>query len=171
MRGGDQAFTAFVDACSAALMRFAYLLAPQPAHAQDLLQAALLRTYLRWSRVRDNPDAYVRRVLVTVAADERRRPWRREVTTAQPPEPTLAYDPTAAIDDVDELRRALAGLPARQRAAVVLHYHEGLSAAQTADLLGCSEGTVRSQATRGLDKLRVALATDSQEIGTGGDHD
>lgn len=55
MRGGDQAFTAFVDARSASLLRFAYLLAPEPTAAQDLLQTALLRTYLRWGRVRDNP--------------------------------------------------------------------------------------------------------------------
>ncbi|MBA3719673.1 MAG: hypothetical protein H0W95_05220 [Nocardioidaceae bacterium] len=111
MRGGDQAFTAFVDARSAALLRFAYLLAPEPTAAQDLLQTALLRTYLRWSRVRDSPDAYVCRVLVTVATDERRRPWRREVAMAEPPELTYAYDPTAGIDDVDELRRALRSLP------------------------------------------------------------
>ena len=171
MRGGDQAFTAFVDARSASLLRFAYLLAPEPTAAQDLLQTALLRTYLRWGRVRDNPDAYVRRVLVTVAADERRRPWRREVATAQLSEQASSNDPTGGVDETDLLRRTLAGLPARQRAAVVLRYHEGLSAAQTADLLGCAEGTARSQATRGLDKLRAALAPESQEIGTGGDHD
>lgn len=152
-------------------MRFAYLLAPEPTAAQDLLQIALLRTYLRWNRVRDNPDAYVRRVLVTVAADERRRPWRREIATAQLPERVKAYDPTTGVDDIDLLRPAPAGLWARQRATVVLRYPRGASAAQTADLLGCSEGTARSQATRGLDKLRAALAADSQEIWTGGDHD
>lgn len=90
---------------------------------------------------------------------------------AQPPEPASSYDPTSGVDETDLLRRTLAGLPARQRAAVVLRYHEGLSAAEPADLLGCSEGTARSQATRGLDKLRAALAADSQQIGTGGDHD
>lgn len=72
--------------------------------------------------------------------------------------PAEQADATERVDDSDLLRDALASLPARQRVAVVLRYREGLSAAQTADVLGCSEGTARSQATRGLDKLRAALA-------------
>lgn len=154
----DEEFRDFVAARSAALMRLAWLLAPDRTAADDLLQTALLRTYLRWRRIEHDPEAYVRRVLVTVAADERRRPWRREHSTDELPERPNASDPTGAVDEADALRSALAGLPARQRAAVVLRYREGLSAAQTAELLGCTESTARSQATRGLDKLRAALA-------------
>jgi len=156
--GTDEEFRDFVAARSASLMRLAWLLAPDRSAADDLLQTALLRTYLRWRRIQYDPEAYVRRVLVTVAADERRRPWRRETAVDVVPEDADDADPTGAVDEAERLRQALVGLPARQRAAVVLRYREGLSAAQTAELLGCSEGTARSQATRGLDKLRVALA-------------
>ncbi len=152
----DAEFGDFVAARAGALMRLAWLLAPDSAAADDLLQTALLRTYLRWRRV-DEPEAYVRRVLVTVAADERRRPWRRETSVDAVPERPDPADSTAAVDETEHLRAALADLPPRQRAAVVLRYREDLSAAQTAELLGCSEGTARSQATRGLDKLRAAL--------------
>ena len=156
--GTDEDFRDFVAARSVSLMRLAWLLAPDRAAADDLLQIALLRTYLRWRRVQYDPEAYVRKVLVTVAADERRRPWRRETAVAAVPEQAVDADPTAAVDEAHRLRQALVGLPARQRAAVVLRYREGLSAAQTAELLGCSEGTARSQATRGLVKLRAAFA-------------
>lgn len=163
----DADFVAFIGARASALMRLAYLLAPDAAAAEDLLQTALLRTYLRWRTVRHHPEAYVRRVLVTVAVDEGRRPWRRESPAAEPPDSGGSYDPMAGVDELDVLRRALAQLPARQRAAVVLRYREGLSAAQTGELLGCSEVTARSQATRGLDKLRAALGeqTDVERAG------
>lgn len=160
----DAEFREFVAARSAALMRLAWLLAPDRASADDLLQTALLRTYLRWRRIEHDPEAYARRVLVTVAADERRRPWRREQSTDRVPERAVAADPLGAVDDAALLRAGLAALPAGQRAAVVLRYQEGLSAAQTADLLGCAEATARSQATRGLDKLRAALAGDAVDV-------
>ena len=156
--GTDEEFRDFVAARSASPMRLAWLLAPDASAADDLLQTALLRSYLRWRHIHHDPEAYVRRVLVTVAADERRRPWRRETSVDAVPERVVDADPTGAVDEAQRLRQALVGLPARQRAAVVLRYREGLSAAQTAELLGCSEGTARSQATRGLDKLRAALA-------------
>ncbi|MBA2739197.1 MAG: hypothetical protein H0U47_06015 [Nocardioidaceae bacterium] len=94
----DADFSAFVQARSVSLMRLAWLLAPNHAAADDLLQTALLRTYRRWSRIEHDPEAYTRRVLVTVAADERRRPWRREASVASVPDRTERGDPTAAVD-------------------------------------------------------------------------
>lgn len=164
-RDVDADFTAFVAARSPALSRLAFLLTADEATADDLLQTALLRSYLRWSKVREHPEAYVRRVLVTVAVEDRRRPWRREIAWAQPPEAADPRDATAGVDELDAMQRVLAGLPARQRAAVVLRHAQGLSVAQTAELLGCSEGTVRSQASRGLDKLRTALSADPTSSG------
>ncbi len=159
----DAQFRDFVAARSAALMRLAYLLAPDPAAADDLLQTALLRTYQRWRQVAE-PEAYVRRVLVTVAVDERRRPYRRESAFEAVPDVPVADDALGRVHDAELLRSALAGLPARQRAAVVLRYREGLSAAQVAGLLGCSEGTARSQAVRGLGKLRAAWGDETATV-------
>ncbi len=165
--GVDADFSAFVHARSVSLMRLAWLLAPDRAAADDLLQSALLRAYRRWHRIESDPEGYVRRVLVTVAIDERRRPWRRETSVSSVPDRVDAADPTTAVDDAELLRRELATLPAGQRAAVVLRYREGLSAAQVAELLGCSEGTARSQASRGLDKLRASLADAGVDIERG----
>ena len=106
--GGDAEFRDFVASRSPALMRLAYLLAADAAAAEDLLQTALLRTYLRWMRIRHDPEAYVRRVLVTVAVDERRRPWRRERATAEVPEHPASEDPLTGVDEADRLRVALA---------------------------------------------------------------
>lgn len=163
--GAEMEFREFVAARSPALMRLAYLLAVDASGAEDLLQTALLRTYLRWSRINRDPEAYVRRVVVTVAADDRRRPWRREQATETVPEQLAPGDPLTAVDEAERLRVALAALPTRQRAAVVLRYREGLSAGQVAKLLGCSEGTARSQAVRGLGKLRAALSQPTEQSG------
>lgn len=150
----DEEFTAFVAARSATLLRLAYLLTGDGFAAQDVVQDALVRTYLRWRRIRSNPEAYVRRVVVTAAADEqRRRARRREVLAAEPPELTA---PAAAegLDPRDRLVTALRGLPARQRAAVVLLHWLGLGPDEVAEILGCSASTVRSQSARGIAKLR-----------------
>jgi len=164
--GAETEFREFVATRSPALLRLAYLLAADASGAEDLLQTALLRAYLRWSRISRDPEAYVRRVLVTVAADERRRPWRREHVTETVPDQPAPGDPLGAVDEAERLRGVLAALPARQRAAVVLRYREGLSGVQVASLLGCSEATARSQATRGLGKLRAALTRPSERKGT-----
>ena len=160
-RNGDRdaAFEEFVRVRSPALMRLAHLLARDAASAQDLLQIALIRSYARWRRISSNPEAYVRQVLVTVAIDESRRPHRREEPVGEIRDDVrgeATVDPYDGVDALDALDTALRELPVRQRAAVVLRHREGMSVAQTAQLLGCSEGTVRSQAARGLDKLRAA---------------
>ncbi|MCW2941551.1 MAG: polymerase [Actinomycetia bacterium] len=153
----DGEFRQFVADRSATLLRLAYLLTADRSAAEDLLQIALVRTYLRWRKISTNPEGYVRRVLVTVAADERRRSHhRREVVSGQVPDVARPDQPYDQIDVRDRLRVALAALPPRQRAAVVLRHWAGLEPAEVGELLGCSPGTVRSQTARGLDKLREA---------------
>ncbi len=168
----DAEFRRFVGSRSAALLRLAYLLAADRSSAEDLLQTALVRSYLRWRRISGDPERYVRRVLVTVAASERRRAHhRRELPSAYLPEAPQAEEPYGQLDARDRLRMALAELPPRQRAAVVLRHWAGLEPAEVAELLGCSAGTVRSQTARGLDKLRRAYAAQSEqpaEPGRGG---
>ena len=154
--GERAAFREFVDGRSPGLLRTAYLLTGDWHLAEDLLQTALSRAYLAWSRVSvaDSPDAYVRRILVNSWAKWWRRRWRGETPTAAMPE-TAGPDPYAAVDDRSSLAAALATLPKRQRAVVVLRYYDDLSEAEIAAVLGCSPGTVKSQASKALAKLRV----------------
>lgn len=157
MADRDAQFRQFVDERSAALLRLAYLLCGEHSLAEDLVQTALVRAYPRW-RLLDDPLAYVRRVLVSVAADEGRRAHRRrEQIVDEPPDRPTAGDETSRVDDRAELRAALAMLPARQRAAVVLRHWLDLDPTAAAELLGCTPETVRSQSARGLAKLRDAL--------------
>lgn len=149
----DREFTEFVTARRAALVRTATLLvAGDSAKAEDVVQTALTRLYLAWSRVRpDSVDAYARRCVVNAATDEHRSLFhRREQTWAQPPEVAVQQ---SAGDEATVLS-LLASLPSGMRAAVVLRHVEGLSIAETAHTMGCSEGTVKSQSARGLQRLR-----------------
>jgi RNA polymerase sigma-70 factor (sigma-E family) len=153
----DREFRQFVSDRSAGLLRLAYLVSADRAAAEDVLQTALVRAYLRWHRIESNPEAYVRRIVVTVAADEHRRPYRRrEVTAAQVPDAVDPSEPFGSAEVSQQLRDALRSLPPRQRAAVVLRHWVGLEPAEVAELLGCSIETIRSQTMRGLDKLRAA---------------
>jgi len=162
----DIEFRRFVETRSAALLRLAYLLAADRCAAEDLLQIALVRTYLRWRRISSDPERYVRRVLVTVAADERRRSHhRRELPSQSLPDGPDLDEPYGQVDTRERLRAALAALPPRQRAAVVLRHWVGLEPAEVAELLGCSAVTVRSQTMRGLDKLREAYVRQSDPAG------
>jgi RNA polymerase sigma-70 factor (sigma-E family) len=160
----EHVFRAFVVACSPSLLRTAYLLTHDQAYAEDLLQTALTKAWFAWERLNDDPRAYVRRVLVTTSVSWRRRRWSREVPTEKLPEPPL----TGTVDDRapgQDLWAALGRLPARQRAVVVLRFYEDLSVAETAQLLGCSVGTVKSQCSKALASLRrdTALAPVSEE--------
>ncbi|PZS33673.1 MAG: SigE family RNA polymerase sigma factor [Pseudonocardiales bacterium] len=151
----DDQFRDFVAQRSADLLRLAYLLCGDRVGAEDLVQSALLRAYSRWARI-SHPEQYVRRVLVTVAADEGRRAFRRrEQACADPPESPDTRDSFSQSDDRDRLRTALQALPAGQRAAVVLRHWLDLDPTAAAVLLGCSPETVRSQSARGLNKLRA----------------
>jgi len=162
---GEARFADFVVREQAALLRLAYLLAGDRGHAEDLVQTALMRTYRHWGRVagRGEPSAYVRRVLVNAHTSWRRRPLHREQATGWIPD-AAAPDAVLPADPAGPLGTALAALPPRMRATVVLRFYEDLSEQQTAELLGCSTSTVNTQATRGLDRLRAALsAADVEE--------
>ena len=152
----DEQFTEFVHASWPALYRTAYLLLGDHAEAEDLVQSALAKTYASWHRVRDLNAAtgYARTTLVNTASSWfRRRSWRNERPSASLPDRAHEHDPT----DRTLLVGALAQLPPRQRAAIVLRYYEDLSVAQTAMALGCSEGTVKSQTSDALTRLRALL--------------
>jgi RNA polymerase sigma-70 factor (sigma-E family) len=137
------------------LRRFAWVLSREEAAADDLVQATLVKLYLAWDRITDQQhvDAYARRALV----NEHRSTWRRasrrfEVLSEAPPE--TAHQPAAYDGEREAVWRFVQGLPPRQRAVIVLRYYEDLSEAETADLLGISTGTVKSQASRALASLR-----------------
>jgi RNA polymerase sigma-70 factor (sigma-E family) len=149
-------FDEFVVTRSSRLLRTAFLLTRDWGLAEDLLQTALAKSWFAWGRLGDDPEPYVRKVLVNTYASWWRRRWRGETPTeALPDAPAHAADPTAQIDDRDELWQALGRLPRRQRAAVVLRYFEDLTEAQTADALGISTGTVKSQTSKALARLRL----------------
>lgn len=153
-------FDEFVGARWAALLRTCYLLTHDRGTAEDLLQTALLKSWRAWSRLAENPEPYVRRVIVNTYASGWRRRWRGELPHATLPGESLP-DRSGLDQDVadrDLLWRALAELPRRQRAVVVLRYFEDLSEAEVAQLLGVSTGTVKSQASKALAHLRVQPA-------------
>ncbi len=152
---GRAAYTAFVRARGTSLQRTAYLLTGDWALAEDLLQTALAKTYLRWDRVTvDNPEAYVRRVLVTTYSSWWRRRWRGEVPHGDLPDVDAA-DRWADVDARAALGGALSRLPRRMRAVVVLRFHEDMTEAAVAEALGVSVGTVKSQCAKALAKLRA----------------
>jgi RNA polymerase sigma-70 factor (sigma-E family) len=153
-------FDAFVVARSPALLRTAYLLVGDEGLAEDLLQTALTKSWFAWKRITGEPEAYVRRVLVTTSASWWRRRWTRETPTAELPE-RLAPAGADGPSDRQDLWDAIGRLPRRQRAVVVLRYLEDRTEAETAHLLGCSVGTVKSQCSRALAKLRVDAALES----------
>ncbi|SEP78310.1 RNA polymerase sigma-70 factor, sigma-E family [Lentzea xinjiangensis] len=150
----DREFGEFVDARALVMRRTAYLLCGDWHRAEDIVQSALIKLYVAWSRVRkDSVDAYARKVLVRTAIDETRRGFfQRERIVDAVPERAV----TDSASDLD-LRQALDALPPGQRAVVVLRYWEDLSVTETARILGRTEGTVKSQAAKGLAALRELL--------------
>ena len=157
-------FVAFTRDHRNDLVRTAVLLsAGDEAHAEDLVQTTLTRLYLAWSRVRraDSPLAYARRSLTHVFIDEARRAHRRRETSVADPATSLPHEPEAAGAD-HELRElvlaSLASLGPRQRAVVVLRHWHDLDVAETARILGCTPGTVKSQNAKALAHLRDVLS-------------
>lgn len=143
------------------LIHAAIALTGSRSDGEDLLQAALERLLRRWDRIEGDAEGYLRRILYNMAADgwRRRGAWLRKLplvhaSSSQGP----GTDAVDAVDLRDALGRALAQLPPRQRAVLVLRYWEELSQAETAELLGCAEGTVKSAAARGLQRLRELTA-------------
>ena len=154
----DAEFSAFVLMHGVSLQRFAFLVCGNRNSAEDLVQTGLLQLLGSWSRVRD-PDArnaYVRRTII----NHQRSLWRRrastDVLTDTVPE-SAVLDPYTASDRRQDLNEVLQRLPVRQRAVVILRFYEDMSEAQVAELLGCSIGTVKSQTSRALAKLRTHL--------------
>ena len=157
-------FREFVAVRSAALHRTAYLLVGDWALAEDLVQTALVKTYLAWRRLDGIAavEPYARRVMINTATGWWRRRWRGERPTGQLPERPIAdgADQRAERDRVWQLLR---DLPARQRAVVVLRFYEDLSEAETARLLDISVGTVKSQTSRAMAAMRARLGTVEKE--------
>ena len=155
-------FAEFVHARSTALHRAAYLMVGEVSLAQDLVQEALTKTYVAWPRLRDkgNAEAYTRKAITTTAISWfRRKQWANERSTESPPD----KGSPGHADHVAQsawLWSALMELPVRQRAAIVLRYYEDLTEAQTAEAMGCAVGTVKSQVSVGLSKLRERLGDD-----------
>jgi RNA polymerase sigma-70 factor (sigma-E family) len=156
----EPAFSAYVAARRATLFRTACLLCGDPHLAEDIVQDTLARLYANWSRVSraDNVEGYVRRVLVNSHYSDRRRPWRRESTTATSVD--LALEPGMAPEDADAIWTAIRSLPAGQRKVVVLRHIWDRSVEETAADLGISTGTVKSQTRDALAALRRALTSD-----------
>lgn len=165
----DFSFDEFVAARARSMFRTAYLLVHHRETAEDLVQSALERAYPRWRRIQRTgaPEAYVRRIIVNLANDL----WRsgRGVQWAELDEdhqprivPSAAADPAERVATRDALMRALRSLPFGMRAALVLRHWEGLSERETAEALGVSLGTVKSQTNRGLERLRGAIGPPSE---------
>jgi RNA polymerase sigma-70 factor (sigma-E family) len=161
----EQAFTEFAVAARTRLRRTAYLMCGDWDRARDHVQEALVRVYVRWPKLQKQGGelAYARRAVASVVIDEARRRSSREF----PADPDLAQptteDVAAAVTDRAALMAALAGLPPRQRACVVLRFFEELDVRETAAALGCSEGTVKSQTSRALASLRSVFESASRD--------
>ena len=153
---GDPAFHEYVTSRSGSLLRMAYLLTRNRADAEDLVQAALAKTFQAWDRIEDRGavDGYVRRAMVNTHISWWRRRRVEEYPTDEIPDRPV-IDHTGDSEVQDALRRAIERLPQRMRAAVVLRYYEDMSEAEIANVLGVSLGTVKSTVSRAVAKLRI----------------
>lgn len=145
------------------LLRTAVLLTGSKEAGEDLLQAGLERLLRHWSAIVGDPEGYLRRTLYNLAADgwRRQRAWRRLPLLQTETAATVA-DGTGEVDTRDALIRLLVQLPPRQRAVIVARYWEQLSEAETAMVLGCSAGSVKASASRGLQRLRELSGTSTE---------
>jgi RNA polymerase sigma-70 factor (sigma-E family) len=161
----EREFDRFAAEVSDPLLRAGHLMTGDAKDAEDLVQETLLRVARRWKRVRfmDHPAAYARRVLVNLVLHDADRRSRQRAELWPQDHAAETADESAAralqeVDDLAEFRWALAQLPARQRAVLVLRYFADLPVAEVADILGCSEGTVTSTASRAAARLAQSLA-------------
>ncbi|WP_109508795.1 SigE family RNA polymerase sigma factor [Nocardioides speluncae] len=154
----DHEYAEFATGAMRDLRRMAYLMCHDWHRAEDVAQDTLLKMYDAWPRIRDHEGLmpYARRVLVRAFIDNRRRPWHREALVEPPNPPAVSADMDGVADRMLVLA-ALSELPPRRRACVVLRYYLQLSVAETAIVMACAEGTVKSQTKRGLEDLRDAL--------------
>jgi RNA polymerase sigma-70 factor (sigma-E family) len=155
----EQEFDAYFRARRDAVRRTAYLLCGDWHRADDHAQAAFVALHRHWRRIRDRAalDAWMSRTLVRSVVDESRRPWRRERSTDVPVDAAPVDGPADGVATRHVLVDGLRSVPPKQRAVLVLRFLEGLDVAATAAVLGCSEGTVKSQTAHGLAALRLAL--------------
>jgi RNA polymerase sigma-70 factor (sigma-E family) len=151
-----EGFAQFVEARERALQRTAYLLTGDWALAEDLVQTALARAWPRWERItrRDDPEIYVRKVLVNTWTTWNRRRWRGEKPSAEVPDAVAAGDVAEEVTVRVGLRGALGSLTPRQRAVLVLRIYDDLPEAQVAHLMNCAVGTVKATMSQALAKLR-----------------
>lgn len=156
MARGPAGFEEFVGARARAMQRTAYLLTGDWATAQDLVQVALVKTWPRWERIarRDDPEVYVRRVMVNTYVTWWRRRWRGELPTGRVPDRVEVGDLAGEAATRLAVREALARLTRRERVMVVLRVFDDLTEDQVAGILGCAVGTVKSTTARALGKLR-----------------
>ncbi|MET8148032.1 SigE family RNA polymerase sigma factor [Actinoplanes sp. NPDC049668] len=164
-KGLEEAFQGFVAARSGALLRTAYLLVGDRHGAEDLLQTALVKTFVKFGGIRDTGalEGYVRRTMATTATSWwRGRPFR-ERPVERLPDRLCAAGPDVGLEQ-DAMWAHLGALPAKQRAVLVLRYYEGLAEAEIADVLGISRGTVKSHASRGLATLRRRLGEERDVV-------
>lgn len=163
----DAEYTEYVAARLSSLRRLAAVLCGDWQRADDLVQATLTKLYVHWGRARQasHADAYARAVLVHEFIHERRSNWARRVTLrgGLPDAPAAAMDHDAVLD----LRAAVAALPSRQRATLVLRFYCDMSVDQAAEVLGCSPGTVKSQTAKALDAVRRTLGPTADPGGPG----
>jgi RNA polymerase sigma-70 factor (sigma-E family) len=154
----DGEFAAFYRDTWPRLFRTTYAVAGQRSLAEDALQSAFAKAYGQWEKVRaaEHPEAYVRRMAVNEVLSTFRRPWFKAERSGDPPDSRHSVSHEGATVDREALWRAVRALPPRQRAVVVLRYYEDLSEAEIAAVLGCSKGTVKSQASDALRRLRVS---------------
>jgi RNA polymerase sigma-70 factor (sigma-E family) len=160
----DREFVQFVDGHARELRRTAFLMCGDWTRAEDATQDALLKLYVAWSRIERSGGlrAYAHRAVTTAVVDQSRRPWRREVGGRTLPE--NGHDPITHVDRRLAVVRALQSLPHRRRQCVVLRYFADLSVQETAEQLGITTGTVKSQTARALDQVREALQEQGLDI-------
>lgn len=158
-------FVDFVEHRTSALYRYAVVLTGNAHDAEDLVQEAFARTAGAWRRVRaDNPEQYVRTTMVRLMLNRWRRP-QREHLVATAPETARNDSGIDRVAEVEALDDALASLPPRMRAVLVLRYVDDMSEAEIADVLGCARGTVKSQASRALARLRQQVVAERSDHG------
>jgi RNA polymerase sigma-70 factor (sigma-E family) len=158
-------FREFVRVRFESLRALAFVTCGDWQAAEDAVAGALAKLYLRWSKV-TTPEVYARTMVVRAAINEKRRPWRRERAVGDALPDIGGHDPSHEIDERLRLTAALRHVPKRQRAVLVLRFLEGLSVEETAEVLGCRPGTVKSQSARGLDTLRTVLAAEDITLRT-----